>query len=89
MARFEVHEAELAAMGAQVNSGDFFFQLGITYSVGCGVPQDRVAAHKWFNLAAQEGKAEAIRYRQELAGEMTKADVGEALRQAREYCRIR
>jgi len=89
MARFEVHEAELAAMGAQVNSGDFFFQLGITYSVGRGVPQDRVAAHKWFNLAAQEGKAEAIRYRQELAGEMTKADVGEALRQAREYCRIR
>ncbi len=89
MARFEVHEAELAAMGAQVNSGDFFFQLGITYSVGRGVPQDCVAAHKWFNLAAQEGKAEAIRYRQELAGEMTKADVGEALRQAREYCRIR
>ncbi len=88
MARFEVHEAELAAMGGNVNAGDFYFQLGVTYSVGRGVPTDRVAAHKWFNLAAQQGKVEAARYRQELASEMSKADIGEALRQAREYLRV-
>ena len=88
MARFEVHEAEMAAMGGQVNSGDFYFQLGITYSVGRGVPTDRIAAHKWFNLAAAEGNTSAIRYRQELAGEMSKADICEALRQAREYMRV-
>ena len=88
MARFEVHEAELAAMGAQVNSGEFYFQLGITYSVGRGVPTDRVAAHKWFNLAAAQGNGQAVRYRQELAGEMSKNEVGEALRQAREYMRV-
>jgi TPR repeat protein len=88
MARFEVHEAELAAMGSQVNSGDFFFQLGITYSVGRGVAIDRIAAHKWFNLAASKGNAQAVYYRQELAGEMSKSDVGEALRQAREYLRV-
>jgi len=88
MARFEVHEAELAAMGGQVNSGDFYFQLGITYSVGRGVPADRIAAHKWFNLAAAQGNGRAVVYRQELAAEMSKSDVGEALRQAREYMRV-
>jgi TPR repeat protein len=88
MARFEVHEAELAAMGGQVNPGDFYFQLGITYSVGRGVTTDRIAAHKWFNLAAAQGNGQAARYRQELAEEMSKADVSEALRQAREYMRI-
>lgn len=85
MARFEVHQADLAAMDAQVDSGEFYFQLGMTYAVGRGVQQDRVAAHKWFNLAAAEGNAGAARYRQELAGEMSKAEIAEALRQARSY----
>jgi len=88
MARFEVHETELAAMGGQVVAADFYFQLGITYSIGRGVPTDRIAAHKWFNLAAAEGNSRATIYRQELAVEMSKADVGEALRQAREYMRV-
>jgi uncharacterized protein len=85
MARFEVHEAELAAMGQQSNSSELYFQLGITYSAGRGVPTDRVAAHKWFNLAAARGNSEAVRYRQEIAVEMTKAEIVEAQRQARAY----
>jgi len=88
MARFEVHEAELAAMGQQSNPGDIFFHLGISHSVGRGVPADRIAAHKWFNLAAARGNSEAARYRQELSDEMSKAEIAEALRQAREFLRL-
>ncbi|MDR3495089.1 MAG: SEL1-like repeat protein [Ancalomicrobiaceae bacterium] len=85
MARFEVPEVDLATMGQQVNTADLFFELGISYSVGRGVPTDRIAAHKWFNLAAARGNADASRYRREISGEMTKAEVIEAQRQAREY----
>ncbi|MDR3372259.1 MAG: hypothetical protein P4L98_00885 [Ancalomicrobiaceae bacterium] len=85
MARFEVPEVDLATMGQQVNTADFFFELGITYSVGRGVTTDRVAAHKWFNLAAARGNIDAVRYRQELSSEMSKTEVVEAQRQAREY----
>jgi TPR repeat protein len=88
MARFEVHQDDLAAMGAQVNAAEFYFQLGITYSVGRGVTQDRIAAHKWFNLAAAEGNSGAALYRQELASEMSKAEIAEALRQARSYLQV-
>lgn len=88
MARFDVHQADLVAMGAQVDSGEFYFQLGMTYAVGRGVQQDRVAAHKWFNLAAAEGNTSAARYRQEMAGEMSKAEIAEALRQARSHMKL-
>ena len=87
MARFEVHDGDIAAMGQQNVSGDVFFQLGITYSVGRGVRTDLVAAHKWFNLAAARGNREAARHRQEIAGEMSGAQVAEAQRQAREWLR--
>jgi hypothetical protein len=87
MARFEVHESDKAAMGQNNASGDVFFQMGINYSVGRGVAADRVAAHKWFNLAAARGNREAMRYRQEIAGEMSAAEVAEAQRQAREWIR--
>jgi TPR repeat protein len=85
MARFEVHDADLAAIGQQNMSGDVFFHLGITYSVGRGVTPDMIAAHKWFNLAAARGNREAARHRQEIAGEMSSAQIAEAQRQAREW----
>lgn len=87
MARFEVHDGDIAAMGQQNVSGDVFFQLGISYSVGRGVTPDMIAAHKWFNLAAARGNREAARYRQEVAAEMSAAEVAEAQRQAREWIR--
>jgi TPR repeat protein len=46
---------------------------------------DRVNAHKWFNLAAIRGNREAARYRQELALEMSPAEVVAAQRAAREW----
>lgn len=85
MARFDVPEQDLATMGQQINTADFFFELGISYSVGRGVPTDRIAAHKWFNLAAARGNADAVRYRQEISCEMSRSEVVEAQRQAREF----
>jgi hypothetical protein len=67
-------------------SGDDMYRLGLEASVeGDEAAMDLVTAHKWFNLAAMMGNAEARRYRAELAREMTPDEVAEAQRQAREY----
>ncbi len=87
MARFEIAEAGLAAMGAQNVDGDAFFRLGIMYSTGRTVDIDLIAAHKWFNLAVFKGNGEAARYRREIAAEMSHADVALAQREAREWLR--
>ncbi len=85
MARFEVHTFEDSGIVQQNMSGDVFLQLGINYSVGRGVQPDMVAAHKWFNLAAARGNDEAARHRQSVAAEMSKSQIAEAQRQAREW----
>lgn len=63
------------------------FQLGLMHCVGRDVPLDLVSAHKWFNLAAMRGNAEAKRYRMEISGEMSRFEIAEAQRQAREWMR--
>ena len=62
-----------------------FFRLGMMYSIGSDVPTDYVSAHKWFNLAAMRGNAEAIRLRREIAVEMTEAEIARAQRAARDW----
>jgi uncharacterized protein len=49
------------------------------------VPADLVAAHKWFNLAASRGNAEAIRLRREIAAQMSDAEIAAAQRAARAW----
>ncbi len=83
MARLELM-ADESLMSPMNAGGDIFFQLGLRYSAGA----DRVAAHKWFNLAASKGNADAKRRRQELAAEMNEIEVAEAQRQAREWLSI-
>ena len=85
MGRFELAGADLASMAERQPNGENLFQLGMIYSTGREVIADLVAAHKWFNLAASRGVPEAAHYRQELAREMTSADVAEAQRAAREW----
>ena len=75
--RFEM----AAAQGAQ----DALFQLGLMYSTGRGVAEDYVLAHKWFNLAALGGDAEAREFRVQIAGDMTGEQIAEAQRLAREW----
>ncbi len=85
MAYVEVASLESAALGQPSAAGDIFFRLGMLFSIGMEVPADKVAAHKWFNLAAARGNAEAIRHRRELADEMSEAEIAAAQRAAREW----
>ena len=84
MARYDMSSVDCGALGA-VATGTVLFQLGLMYAVGRSVPTDRVSAHKWFNLAAREGVADAARMRRELAIEMTAAEIAAAQRAAREW----
>ncbi len=85
MARFEIAEVGYATMGEAPAGADTFFQLGMMYSVGRSVPIDFVTAHKWFNLAAMRGSAEAIRLRREIADQMSEAEIAQAQRAARAW----
>lgn len=59
------------------------YQLGLCYSTGQGVELDLVRAHKYFNLAAMKGVAEARLWRAELAQQMAPNEIAEAQRLAR------
>jgi TPR repeat protein len=83
MARFEM--AAMGSMAERQPNGESLFDLGMIYSTGRDVGTDLVAAHKWFNLAALRGNAEAIYYRQQVADEMSPAAIAEAQRAARDW----
>jgi hypothetical protein len=55
------------------------------HCAGREVEVDLVSAHKWFNLAAMRGNAEAKRYRIEISREMSRHEIAEAQRLAREW----
>jgi TPR repeat protein len=61
------------------------FELGMMYASGRDVPVDLVTAHKWFNIAATKGHAEAAQLRREIAAEMSDAEIGQAQRAARDW----
>ena len=67
------------------------FNLGILHWNGNGVPQDKVNAHLWFNLAAAHfsedprGRAAAVNNRDLVARDMTREEIAEAQKRAREW----
>ena len=81
MARFEMLEAGMGA-GAQA---DILFELGLMYASGRDCETDMVSAHKWLNIAAIKGSERAAALRSELAASMSKAEIAQALRAAREW----
>jgi len=85
MGRTEHAAIEEAGIGEA--SGDVFLRLGMMYSTGTDVPTDYVSAHKWFNLAASRGSAEAARLRREVAVQMSEAEIAVAQRAARDWLR--
>ena len=85
MARFEMPELMPASLGAGPVTADTMFELGMMHSSGREVPVDLVTAHKWFNIAAMKGHAEAARLRREIAAEMADAEIGQAQRAARDW----
>ncbi|GGH24782.1 hypothetical protein GCM10007036_31440 [Alsobacter metallidurans] len=83
MARFEMNTAEMASIAAGEMDGLAFLELGMMYAAGRSVEVDRVAAHKWLNIAAARGCRDAIPLRAEIAAEMTTAEIADAQRAAR------
>lgn len=59
--------------------------LGRMYNEGRGVPQDLVKAHMWWNLAAAHGEREGVHLREYVATQMTRDEIDEAQKQAREW----
>lgn len=85
MARLDVTGAAEMAPGSTLD--ETLFQLGIASSTGQDGEPDLIAAHKWFNLAALQGNAMAVRYRQEIAEELSEFEIAAAQRAAREWIR--
>lgn len=88
MARMDFSSRDVVEFAAQGGAPDALFELGLMYCAGRDVALDLVQAHKWFNLAAVRGNADAKLYRQEISSEMTKAQVADAQRQAREWMKL-
>ena len=66
-------------------AGEALLSLGLMYSTGRSVEPNLVEAHKWFNIAASRGSAEAAALRSEIAREMCRADIADAQRKARDW----
>ncbi len=61
------------------------FRAGLLFATGESVPQDLVAAHKWFNLAAMNGIEEARENRAEISMDMSSQEIAKAQKLAREW----
>ena len=82
MANIEIAAAMAAA---EPTDAEDCFGLGMNYSSGAGVAIDLVQAHKWFNIAAMRGHADAAQLRREIAEQMADAEIGRAQRAARDW----
>ena len=71
---------------AERGNVEALYDLGVSYSTGRGgAPVDLIEAHKWFNLAALNGSAQAQECRADIAEDMTAREIAEAQRQARAW----
>lgn len=67
--------------------GDMLGQLYLAfkYQQGEGVPQNYVQAHKWYNISAAQNAPLAKKFRDEVAAKMTREQIAEAQKLAREW----
>jgi uncharacterized protein len=85
MAQCEMAGAEVAATLPPQAGGEACYELGLMYATGETVPLDRVAAHKWFNIAVARGFRAAATLRSEVAQEMSAEEIAAAQREARMF----
>ena len=85
MAKIDMAMASQAQGALGGAAAEALFNLGMMYCIGCKVPRDLVAAHKWFNLAALRGSRQARSCRVEISQEMSVDEIAEAQRQARQW----
>ncbi|MDU8925809.1 hypothetical protein RXV86_00265 [Alisedimentitalea sp. MJ-SS2] len=81
----EAHIANLLSEAAEMGDATAQFRLGMLYTTGAGIELDYVAAHKWFNIAATQGIAEAVEQRALLGQLMTPEQVATAQEAARSW----
>ena len=75
MARGEVATHGSIEGSVQGAAQDALFELGLMYCAGREVGLDLIEAHKWFNLAALRGNADAKRKRSQRRSLLKKAGV--------------
>jgi uncharacterized protein len=85
MARMQTTILETSEFSGAGGTPDALFELGLMHCAGRDGALDLVNAHKWFNLAAMRGNVAAKRYRMEISSEMSRAEIAEAQRRAREW----
>jgi TPR repeat protein len=68
---------------------DVLFERGLYWASGRSGVVNLVAAHKWFNLAALKGRADAIQLRREVAAMMSEVEIAMAQREARAWMTAR
>ena len=64
---------------------DLLFERGLYWASGRSGVVNLIAAHKWFNLAALKGRADAISMRREVAEMMSDVEIAAAQRDARAW----
>jgi uncharacterized protein len=64
---------------------DVLFERGLYWASGRSGVVNLIAAHKWFNLAALKGRADAIKMRREVAELMSGEEIAVAQREARDW----
>lgn len=85
MATADKKYLENRLQAAESGKAEALYDLGLLYSIGHGVEQNNVEAHKWFNLAAMRGMLSAQIDRAEVADTMSHGEISEAQRKAREW----
>ena len=68
---------------------DVLFERGLYWASGRAGVVNLIAAHKWFNLAALKGRADAMQQRREVAAMMSEVEIAMAQREARAWMTAR
>jgi hypothetical protein len=82
-------DQETAMPVAETAIPDLLFERGLYWASGRSGVVNLVAAHKWFNLAALKGRADAISLRREVAELMSDIEIATAQREARTWVSVR
>jgi hypothetical protein len=83
---FQAHfDLDTAMPVAETAIPDVLFERGLYWASGRSGVVNLVAAHKWFNLAALKGRADAILLRREVAEQMSDIEIATAQREARAW----
>ncbi len=70
---------------AATGNAETLFELGLMYATGRNGETDVIAAHKWLNIAAFRGIDAAKHHREALAAEMSREEIAQAQREARDW----